>query len=44
MNPSSLADEDPLRIEFGRLHVTSTSMQIVPLLGGLALIFLELKE
>jgi len=42
--PSSLPDGDPRRIEFGRLHLLSTSLQLVPLLGGLALIFWELKE
>jgi uncharacterized membrane protein len=42
--PSSLPVDDPRRIEFGRLHVASTALQLVPLLGGLALIFLELKE
>jgi uncharacterized membrane protein len=42
--PSSLPDTDPRRIEFGRLHLISTSLQLVPLLGGLALIFWELKE
>jgi uncharacterized membrane protein len=42
--PSSLPESDPRRIEFGRLHLISTSLQLVPLLGGLALIFWELKE
>jgi hypothetical protein len=42
--PSSLPAADPRRIEFGRLHVTSTALQLVPLLGGLALIFWEIKE
>lgn len=42
--PSSLPAADPRRIEFGRLHLISTSLQLVPLLGGLALIFWELKE
>lgn len=42
--PSSLPATDPRRIEFGRLHVTSTALQLVPLLGGLALIFWEIKE
>lgn len=42
--PSSLAADDPRRIEFGRLHVESTALQLVPLLGGLALIFWEMKE
>ena len=42
--PSSLPDNDPRRIEFGRLHGLSSALQLVPLIGGLALIFLELKE
>jgi uncharacterized membrane protein len=42
--PSSLPASDPRRVEFGRLHLLSTSLQLVPLLGGLALLFWELKE
>jgi uncharacterized membrane protein len=42
--PSSLPASDPRRIEFGRLHATSTALQLVPLLGGLALLFWELRE
>jgi len=42
--PSSLPADDPRRVEFGRLHGISTSLQLVPLLGGLALIYWELKE
>jgi hypothetical protein len=42
--PSRLPADDPRRLEFGRLHALSTSLQLVPLLGGLALIFWELKE
>ena len=42
--PSALAETDPRRIEFGRLHGTSVSLQLVPLLGGLALLFWELKD
>jgi hypothetical protein len=42
--PSALAENDPRRIEFGRLHGTSVSLQLVPLLGGLALLFWELKD
>ena len=42
--PSSLAADDPRRIEFGRLHGLSTGLQLVPLLGGLSLIYWELKE
>jgi hypothetical protein len=42
--PSALAESDPRRVEFGRLHGTSASLQLVPLLGGLALLFWELKD
>lgn len=42
--PSSLPADDPRRIEFGRLHGLSTSLQLVPLLGGLVLIGWELRE
>jgi Domain of unknown function (DUF4149) len=41
--PSSLPAGDPRRIEFGRLHGLSTSLQLVPLLGGFALMYWELK-
>ena len=41
--PSSLPENDPRRHEFGRLHGLLTSLQLVPLLGGLALIYWELK-
>ena len=42
--PSALAPEDPRRVTFGRLHAFSTILQIVPLLGGLAIIFWELRD
>jgi hypothetical protein len=42
--PSSLPDTDPRRAAFGRLHATSTALQLVPVLGGLLLLFLEVKE
>ena len=42
--PSTLAETDPRRVEFGRLHGLSVSLQLVPLLGGLALLFWELKD
>jgi len=42
--PSSLPDNDPRRIEFGRLHGLSTSLQLVPLLGGLFLIYWEARD
>jgi uncharacterized membrane protein len=42
--PSTLPASDPRRVEFGRLHGISSALQLVPLIGGLALIFWELKE
>lgn len=42
--PSSLPAADPRRVEFGTLHGLSTALQLVPLLGGLALLFWEIKE
>ena len=42
--PSTLDPTDPRRIEFGRLHGRSVMVQLVPLLGGLALLFFELKD
>jgi hypothetical protein len=42
--PSSLPPNDPRRIEFGRLHGFSTVVQIVPLLGGLVLLFFESRD
>ena len=41
---SNSLEGDPRRVEFGRLHGVSTALQLVPLLGGLALIFWEIKE
>jgi hypothetical protein len=44
-SPSAgVADADTRRIEFGRIHRRSTLLQLVPLLGGLALLFYELKD
>ena len=42
--PSTLASDDPRRLEFGRLHAMSVSLHFVPLLGGLALLFWELTD
>ena len=42
--PSSLPGGDPRRVEFGRLHGLSTALQLLPLLGGLALLVWEIKE
>jgi hypothetical protein len=44
VSASSLPDDDPRKATFGRLHALSTGLQLVPLLGGLALIYWELKE
>lgn len=44
VSPSSLPGDDARRIEFGRLHGLATALQLVPLLGGLALLFWEIKE
>ena len=42
--PSSLPEGDPRRVEFGRLHGISTAIQLVPILGGLMLMYWEIKE
>jgi hypothetical protein len=42
--PSSLAQGDPRRVSFGRLHGFSAVLNLVPILGGLALLFWELRD
>lgn len=42
--PSSLPDDDPRRVAFGRLHALSTALQFIPALGGLVLMVFELKD
>jgi hypothetical protein len=42
--PSSLPENDPRRVAFGRLHATSTGLLMVPMVGGLFLLWLELKD
>jgi uncharacterized protein DUF4149 len=42
--PSSLPESDPRRVAFGRLHAMSTALEMVPVLGGLLLLFRELKD
>lgn len=42
--PSSLPEDDPRRVEFGRLHATSNILQLVPLLGAMALMWFELRD
>jgi hypothetical protein len=44
VSPSTLDPTDPRRIAFGRLHARSVSVQLIPLLGGLALLFFELRD
>ena len=43
-SPSALPEDDPRRAAFGRLHGLSTSLQVVPLLGGLVLLLYELRD
>ena len=43
-SPSTLPADDPRRVSFGRLHAASTILQIVPVLGGLFLMFRELTD
>jgi hypothetical protein len=40
---SSLPPNDARRMEFDRLHGLATDLQVIPLLGGLVLIYWELK-
>jgi hypothetical protein len=42
--PSSLPENDARRIEFGRLHQLASALALVPLAGGLTLLFWELKD
>jgi hypothetical protein len=42
--PSTLPEGDPRRAAFGRLHARSTALQLVPLIGGLFLLFRELRD
>ena len=42
--PSSLPAGDPRRTEFGRLHAQSSMIQLVPLIGGVILMLLELGD
>lgn len=44
VSPSSLREDDPRRVEFGRLHARSTAVQLVPLIGSLVLLISELKD
>ena len=42
--PSSLPEGDPRRVEFGRLHGLSSGVLLLPVLGGLLLLFYELRD
>jgi hypothetical protein len=42
--PSSLPPGDARRVEFGRLHGLSTALQVIPVLGGLLLMYWEIRE
>jgi hypothetical protein len=44
VSPSTLPESDPRRVQFGRLHGLSTSLELIPILGGLVLLFFELKD
>jgi uncharacterized membrane protein len=41
---SALREDDPRRVRFGRLHGLSTTLMLVNVVGGLALVFLEIGE
>jgi hypothetical protein len=41
---SSLPEGDLRRVQFGRLHAQSTLVQLIPIIGGLVLMFWELKD
>lgn len=42
--PSALPEGDARRVQFGRLHALSTMLQILPVAGGLVLLFWELTD
>ncbi len=42
--PSSLPAADFRRVTFGRLHAASTGLLFVPVLGGLLLLYREMKD
>ena len=43
-SPSSLPPTDSRRTIFGRLHELSIGLQLVPMIGGLLMIFWELRD
>jgi hypothetical protein len=42
--PSTLPAGDSRRVEFGRLHMQSFGVQMIPLLGGVLLLFFEMRD
>lgn len=44
ISPSSLPASDPRRVEFGRLHERSTTLEMIPILGALVLLAWELRD
>ena len=42
-SPSALPETDVRRISFGRLHALATGLEMIPIVGGLALMYWELK-
>jgi uncharacterized membrane protein len=42
-SPSALPDDDVRRTDFGRLHALATGLEMIPLVGGLVLMYWELK-
>jgi hypothetical protein len=42
-SPSALPDDDARRTDFGRLHALATGLEMIPLVGGLVLMYWELK-
>jgi hypothetical protein len=44
VSPSSLPETDPRRAAFARLHGQSTTLELIPVLGGLLLLVWELRD
>ncbi|HWT45550.1 MAG TPA: DUF4149 domain-containing protein [Vicinamibacterales bacterium] len=42
-SPSALPADDARRTDFGRLHALATGLEMIPLVGGLVLMYWELK-
>jgi hypothetical protein len=42
--PSALPEGDPRRVEFGRLHGLSSGVLLIPVIGGLLLLVLEMRD